>query len=54
MSGMQEKNQHDDAISALTTLTQFLDHLTNNVMPELIDRLAKNTRIGPQFGPAVF
>ena len=24
----------------INTMTQFLDHLTNDVMPELIDRLA--------------
>jgi hypothetical protein len=32
LPGLQKADQYD--------LTQFLDHLANDVMPELIDRLA--------------
>ena len=30
----------------INTISQFLDHLTNDAMPELIDRLAANHKSG--------
>jgi len=31
----------------INTMTQFLDHLTNDVMPELVERLASDKDVGP-------